>query len=574
MYKFGALVTGLFFLFITTGAQVVTARPLSQRLTGYSIRAELDPVSKKINASMESYWINNSENPVPFIRMHMYLNAFRSNKSTLNKEFGQSQGSSEMDYGWINLKTATSGNGIDLSGRIKYISPDDGNPDDMTVLEIALPEPVMPGDTFFFHGEFTSKLPSRIMRTGFSDDFFFVAQWFPKFGVFETTGMRYAITDGWNCHQFHSTSEFYSNHSVYDVTLVVPENYVVGTGGKTLSEKPLGDGRKEIVTRAEDIVDYAWTAWPGYSVFRDKWKNVDITLLIPADRTNQAGRQMSAVKNALEYLDSRVGAYPWSHLTFVDPPAKGNGAGGMEYTTLFTSQSFRGVPWYIHMPEMVTVHEFGHAYFMGILASNEFEEPWLDEGVNSFWEIRIMDHYWKNGGMIEHPSFIMTDLTSARAGYVQAPGKQATTNAEYSWNYPHGTYGMMSYKKTALWLYTLMGIIGEDTMDEVFREYYRQWAFKYPSGRDFINVVNTTVTRMHGEKFGKDLNWFFDQTTFGTGICDYKVSGIRVNKVTGYEGISTRGIQYYLKKIQTGATVCTHLQLNSKELERLCCLSR
>jgi len=71
-----------------------------------------------------------------------------------------------------------------------------------------------------------------------------------------------------------------------------------------------------------------------------------------------------------------------------------------------------------------------------------------------------------------------------------------------------------------------MGIVGEETMNEIFREYYRKWAFKHPSGKDFVNVVNEVVKREHGEKFGPDMNWFFDQTLYGTGICDYKVHGI------------------------------------------------
>ena len=109
--------------------------------------------------------------------------------------------------------------------------------------------------------------------------------------------------------------------------------------------------------------------------------------------------------------------------------------------------------------------------------------------------------------------------------------RQAVSNNEYSWNYPHGTYGMMSYNKTATWLYTLMGIIGEETTNEIFREYYKKWAFRHPSGKDFVNVVNEVVTRMHGNKFGPDMNWFFDQTLYGTGICDYKVAGIFNNKL-------------------------------------------
>ncbi len=278
-------------------------------------------------------------------------------------------------------------------------------------------------------------------------------------------------------------------------------------------------------------MDFAWTAWPGYAVFKDKWNQVNITLLIPKDRVKQVDRQFTAVKHALEYLTENVGPYPWSHLTFVDPPSIGSGAGGMEYTTLFTSESSYFMPSFFHMPEMVTVHEFGHAYFMGILASNEFEEPWLDEGVNSYWEERIMDNYYgKNSGLMDNRLLKIADGTYSRLSYVMSPVKQVISNNEYSWNYPHGTYSMMSYLKTATWLHTLTGIVGEETMDDIFREYYRKWAFRHPSGKDFVNVVNEVVKKEHGDQFGPDMNWFFDQTLYGTGICDYKVYRINNRK--------------------------------------------
>jgi hypothetical protein len=89
--------------------------------------------------------------------------------------------------------------------------------------------------------------------------------------------------------------------------------------------------------------------------------------------------------------------------------------------------------------------------------------------------------------------------------------------------------------KTAVSLRTLMGIIGEETINEIFREYYRQWSFRHPSGKDFINVVNEVVRKKYGDKFGADMNWFFDQTLFGTGICDYKVAGISNKKLSDYE---------------------------------------
>jgi hypothetical protein len=519
------LIFSLMFIICKSQSQIIYKEPLSQRITGYRIEAKLDPAKKTVTGNMDAFWVNQTSETVQDIQLHLYMNAFRSSKSTFNK--GSYQERDTSVYGWVDISGFTLADGTDLLPLLNYIRPDDGNPNDSTVVQIILPEAAKPGDTVAIKVNFVVKLPGRIRRTGYTDDYFFVAQWFPKFGVYEPAGMRYRAAGGWNCHQFHPNSEFYANHSVYDVMITVPDEYVVGTGGLLISEADCGDDGtfKTLTWRAEDIVDFAWTAWPGYAVFTDQWKHVKITLLLPKDRKEQVERQFFAVKNALEYLTENVGPFPWPHLTFVDPPSKGSGAGGMEYTTIFTSMSSYKMPGFFHLPEMVTVHEFGHAYFMGILASNEFEDPWMDEGMNSFWEARIMDHYWgENSGMLDLPFFKMADKTSARSSYVYSPDRQVVSNKENSWSYPLGTYSMMSYMKTSVWLYTLMGIIGEETTDDVFREYYKLWAFKHPAPKDFINVVNDVVKKNYGDKFGPDMNWFFDQTLYGTGICDYKVA--------------------------------------------------
>ncbi|HPJ58346.1 MAG TPA: M1 family metallopeptidase [Bacteroidales bacterium] len=508
-------------------SQLINKEPLSTRITGYDIDARLDPEEKTIECSMSAFWVNQTSETVPDIQLHLYMNAFKSNKSTFYK--GTSESKDKTVYGRIDISSFTLADGTDILPLMTFIRPDDGNPNDSTVIQIILPEPAAPGDTVTVSIDFVTKLPSRIRRTGYNGDFFFVAQWFPKFGVYEPAGMRYRLTGGWNCHQFHDHSEFYSNHSVYNVKATVPDNFVTGSGGMVMDESDCSEDTafKTVTWRAEDIVDFAWTAWPGYAVHTDQWNHVNITLLSPPEREDQVERQFTAVKNALDYFTENTGPYPWPHLTFVDPPAKGSGSGGMEYTTIFTSTSATGLPEYIHMPEMVTVHEFGHAYFMGILATNEFEDPWMDEGINSFYEARIMDHFWgENSGMLDHRFLKVSDKIIARSSYVYSPNRQVITNREYSWNYPAGTYSMMSYHKASVILFTMMGIVGEETTDNIFREYYKRWAFKHPAPQDFFNVVNDVVKQDHGDRFGQDMNWFFDQTLYGTGICDYKAAGI------------------------------------------------
>jgi len=333
-----------------------------------------------------------------------------------------------------------------------------------------------------------------------------------------------------------------------------------------IEEIYLGENRKKVIWRAEDIVDFAWTAWPGYKVVTRKWHNVDITLLTTEKGLKKADAQFEAVMHALEYLGERVGPYPWPHITFVDPPMSGSGAGGMEYTTLFTSMGGGLIPSFLKMAEMTTIHEFGHSYFMGILASNEFEEPWLDEGVNSYWEQRIVDHYYGNGyGVLRLPFLKISDTDQGRQVYISSQSRNISANDLPSWMYPHNTYGMMSYNKAATWLNTLEGIIGTVTMDNVFREYYRRWSFHHPSGRDFIAVVNDVVTKEHGDRFGEDMDWFFDQVLYGSGICDYRLSGITVRKIRGYSGVIEGDSVTYTRSDRKSDT----LYLSRVSIERL-----
>ena len=122
--------------------------------------------------------------------LHMYLNAFSSTKTSFTGE-GRWSAAGDEGWGWVKIRSITDGKGNDLSGQMKYISPDDGNIYDKTVLQVLLAKPVEPGDTLTLNIEFESKLPSPDMSgQALSDDYYFVAQWFPKFGVYETAGMR------------------------------------------------------------------------------------------------------------------------------------------------------------------------------------------------------------------------------------------------------------------------------------------------------------------------------------------------------------------------------------------------
>ncbi len=145
---------------------------------------------------------------------------------------------------------------LDLTSAKRFVAPDDGNPDDETVMAVPLPEPVPPGGTLTIELTWTARVPRTFARTGAIGNFFFIAQWFPKLGVFEE--------QGWNCHQFHSSTEFFSDYGVYDVRLTVPRGWTVGATGVRRDTSDNADRTTTHRYYQEDVHDFAWTTSPEY----------------------------------------------------------------------------------------------------------------------------------------------------------------------------------------------------------------------------------------------------------------------------------------------------------------------
>ncbi len=529
----------LLFVAINLKAQNKT---LSQRNANYDMDVQLNPETKIIDGKMKLKWINISPDTLSELQFHLYLNAFKNTESTFMKESGGSfrgdkAGGDKLSWGYINVKSMKIEGGENLTGKIQFISPDDGNKNDQTVIRVPVSDSILPGDTINILIDFESKLPKIFARTGFAGNYFLVGQWFPKIAVYEPAGMRGRKTGGWNCHQFHAHSEFYADFGVYNVKISLPKDYIVGATGKQLSETVEGN-LKTVKYRAKDVIDFAWTASPRFKVVMDKWNHVQIKLLIQPEHADLAERHIKSAKLALEYFAEHLGPYPYNTLTIVDPPLTGAGSGGMEYPTFITAGSFAKMPDGMRMIEMVTVHEFGHQYFMGMIASNEFEEAWMDEGMNSYFETRIMDtHYGEKTGFFDIAGIRIGDLETQRNGYVYNRNRKIAESYRYAWHYKQGGYSMMSYRKPATFLNTLHRLVGDSVNDAIWKTYYKEWAFQHPSTSDFIAIVNNVVTEHKGLDFAADINDFLVQAIYGSDVCDYKIDYIRSRWINDPEGI-------------------------------------
>ncbi len=509
--------------------------PLSPRIANYAIAVAYSPGEKLLTGHERIVWHNPSDVAVKELQFHLYLNAFQGPTSTFARESGRAfrgEKPGAMEVGWVEIDSLRTSGGIDLLSGLEFIQPDDTNHADRTVARVPLPRPIAPHDSIVLDLAFRSKLPLVVARTGYWNDFIFAGQWFPKLGVFEVPGQRFATRPGWNCHQFHASTEFYADFGVYDVQLTVPTNYIVGATGAIVDERDHGDGTKTVVCHAEDVHDFAWTASPRFVVLTDSWRRVSLRILVQPSHLAAGARYLASLKGALEYFDAHVGTYPYSTFTVVDPPYGGEAAGGMEYPTLVTVETFKAIEGFTKFPELVTVHEFGHNYWYGMVASNEFEEGWMDEGIDQYYEMRVMDSlYGATTSAIALDGVTIGDAEFDRFSYTTMDNPSIAPLSTPTWKLPRRSGGSLTYFKTAMVMKTLDGLLGRSVMDSIMKVYFERWKFRHPCGRDFVNVFNELAPSLTGNRYGPDMNWFFNQTLYGTGICDYELTSLSSTNV-------------------------------------------
>ena len=502
----------------------------SSRIASYDIAAKLDVNAKVVTATETLVWRNTTNDTVCELMFHTYLNAFKNSQSTYfverNQPFTDSVPSS--DWGYIDIQRMATSDGELLLPDLHYVQPDDRNTNDQTVMMVSLPTPVLPGKEIKLSITFLSKLPRIVARSGYErGDFYMVGQWFPKIGVYEPAGMRGRRTSGWNCHQYHYNSEFYADFGTYDVSITVPEKFRVGATGVLQKESTDVDGNHTYVYHADDVIDFAWAASPRFMVMTDSWKGKGIRLLYMPEHGGQASRYMSALKNAMEFMEQNVGEYAYPEITMIDVPFYALSAAAMEYPMLFTTATFRHLPLNLRFPEQIVVHEFIHNYFQAVVATNEFEEAWLDEGMASFFEAEIMDKYYPNGSLVNMFGMSVNDSEYSRTSYTQWSNPAIGVVNNYCWKYPTHTYDLLAYKKPMVMLKSLKGMMGEQLYYQAIKDYYNKWKFKHPCTGDFISCINSAAAGSSDPDIQNGYTWFFNSMLNTDEVCDYKVTSIK-----------------------------------------------
>ena len=494
--------------------------PRSPRIANYVLEATLDDLNHRVRGKETLTWTNAGSSPVDRIPFHLYLNAFKNESSlfmtSMHGHRRDNDATLTTGWGFIDVEKIT------IAGGTTELHPDaPSDTGDETVMTVALPTPVAPGASISIAMEFAAQLPEAMTRTGYKDAFSMIAQWFPKVGV------RVGLPgfEQWVCDPMNVNSEFFADFGTYDVRLTVPATLVVAATGVLTNAVDNGDGSHTLTYHAEDVHDFVWMTDPfmkqlsGTAHVTDH--DVDVRVLFREPQREFAQRHLIAAIGAVEEFSKRFVPYPWTSMTVVDPPMDcADTLGGMEYPTLVTTAGDSvfmrpGIRW----PEAVTIHEVGHNWFQGILASNEGQEAWLDEGVNEWADSTVMNHLYgdNRSGFDWHGLaagyFEVRRAASSAFAEMSSPIATATTGFV-----DNSTYSELSYDKTMMALRTLELEVGNVEFAKAMQHYAQTWAFRHPTGTALLTGLAADLHR--------DLSRFVAPAFYDVGSTAFEVHSI------------------------------------------------
>ncbi len=535
----------LLWAFLLGGSAVQAQTTYFQQTVNYSIQVKLDEANKLLRGYEQMEYINRSPDTLRYIFMHLWPNAYKNDKTALNKQFVENGKldfylSEKRERGFIDSLSFT------VNGKPVAMSEYNNQPD---IAMITLSEPLLPGGKIDIATPFRVVIPKVFSRLGFSKNNFQISQWYPKPAVYDRKG--------WHPMPYLDQGEFYSEYGSFDVSITVPKNYVVAATGNVTddSEKQFwlqrvasSDTQKARATRLyfdtlsematetktlrfkeNNIHDFAWFASKKYLVdtatayLANGRKVACYSYYLPNNYNLYVGSARYTAKT-IEYLSAKVGEYPYQHASVVDGTLLAGG--GMEYPTITVIGSVSSAD----MLKTVILHEVGHNWFYGILGSNERMHPWMDEGMNSYYE-KLLDEAIPLKE--KKDTTASASITPSEKGGISLRGKNlemltylatATIDLDQPCDAPSESYlpinyGGVVYQKTAYMMAYLADYLGEATFDKIMQTYYKQWQFKHPYPEDFSAIAESIS--------GKDLSWFFQDGLRSTKKMDYRLKHIQ-----------------------------------------------
>jgi hypothetical protein len=497
-----------------------------QQDLAYTIQASLNTEAKTIVGTESIVYKNNSPKALDFIWFHLWPNAYKNDKTALYQQIksdsSRAKKQETMGYGSIDgLAFTVDGKPVKTAAHT--------NPQYIDIIKVLLNKPLPPGQKITISTPFTVKLPPYFSRSGYAETEIMACQWYPKPAVFDK--------DGWHEMPYLDMGEFYSEYASYDVSLTVPPNYIVSATGNLITQgelmlyKELGktnannkedkpalykvpegiDG-KTLTYHADNVPDFAWFADTDFVIQYDtaqlaSGKVVDAFSFYHNKPNSLWKHSIDYVKDGLRKYSEWVGEYAYPVVQAVEGPAN-NSSGGMEYpmVTLITSPDAKkeGL-------DGVIAHEVGHNWFMAMLGSNERKHTWMDEGLNTYYQFRYEAEKYRANSIFgdaipeEVKKMPATKFLSIIYNVIQKeiPMEEAMDIPADKFK-DSEEYGLISYIKTALWLYLLEAKEGRAQVDRAVQNYFKKWKFKHPQPADMEAAFE--------EALGSNLDKYFELT--------------------------------------------------------------
>ena len=549
-----------------------------QQEVHYSIQVKLDDINHQLHGNCQFKYINHSPLPITQIPIHLWANGYKNNKTALALQLAKSgknylNGENPENLGYIdsiNFVSPINKNGIirfygddEIQDKMLKVQPLQWSyhKEHQDIAYVQLPEPLLPGDSITIGTTFKVQIPNaRVSRLGHIDQAYQITQWYPKPAVFDK--------NGWHEMPYLNQGEFYSEYGTFDVKITLPDNYIVGATGdlqtqseiarmdylaSTTSVKPVfkrlgGKGKTEFNNlidsgvpsskkwktlhyKQSNVHDFAWFADKSFIVNKGSVKLphsrrsvTTWTLYTPANAEKWQYAQ-EYIQDGTFYYSLWNGDYPYNQVTAVDGTI--SAGGGMEYPNVTVIGNVSSDM----QLEVVIVHEVGHNWFYGILGSNERDNGWMDEGLNTLNEMRYMETKYPNNkylystlGMSEKSKakFHLEDFSHHDEGDIAyrffASNGLDQPICTHSADFTSTNYGIVMYQKTGLVFTMLKSYLGEKVFDSLFHSYFETWKFKHPQPEDLKELAESVS--------GKPLNWLFNDLIRTTKIIDYKVKNI------------------------------------------------
>lgn len=446
-----------------------------QQQVNNQINVLLDDQEHMLYADITMEYFNNSPDTLSFIWIHLWPNAYKNDKTAFSEQLlmnGRTDFyfADEKDRGYINqLKFTVNEKTADV----------EDHPEHQDIVKLILPEPLLPGSNITIRTPFHVKLPKYFSRSGHIDHSYQITQWFPKPAVYDVKG--------WHPIPYLEQGEFYSEFGNYTVTISAPQDYIIAATGKQISVNS-NNGIKTSVYRQDKVHDFAWFADKDFEVLHDTIQLSDHVVDAYAyyNKKNAAiwKNSMKFIKRAVTTKSDWIGNYPYDIVSVVEKPGDDNG--GMEYPTItFLSPGTSDKDL-----DFVINHEVGHNWFYGILASNERQFPWMDEGMNSYYDNKYENLFYGDSLNNKKGFFgkrIPEDYeTVALQHLFNTQQDQPINTTSEKFNFLN--YGLVSYIKTAQWLQSIEDKIGKASFDSLMRQYYSVWKFRHPQPEDFKDI--------------------------------------------------------------------------------------